>query len=129
LPFELLNIDIITSNDVYGESLKTVLSQIPRLKVNLVCRNWNDAATQIAKKTVNVVLLDNAVCEDDPGRFVNQIHILSPKTKILMLLDHMEECWYAQAIKSGADDAILQYADKDVLKEHIRGLVIKEAVH
>jgi DNA-binding NarL/FixJ family response regulator len=114
-----LNIAIITSNDVYGESLKTVLNQIPRFKVTLVCRNWNDAATQIARKTVDIVLLDSAVCKDDPGRFVKQIQMLSPKTKILMLLDHMEECWYTQAIKSGADDAIPQYADKKILEEHI----------
>ena len=115
-----MNIAIITSNDVYGESLKTVLNQIPRFSVTVVCRNWNEAAAQITGKKINVVLLDSSMCEDDPGEFVKQIHLLSPRAKILMLLDHTEECWYTQAIKSGADDAVPQYADKDALEEHIR---------
>ena len=71
---------------------------------------------------IDVVLLNSAVCEDDPGGFMMQIRVLSPKARILMLLDHNEECWRVQAMKSGADDAIPQYADKDVLRKHIRGL-------
>ena len=117
-----MNIAIITSNDLYRESLKTVLNQIPRFSVTVVCRNWNEAAAQITGKKINVVLLDSAGCENDPGGFVKQIHKLSPSAKILMLLDHTEECWYTQAIKSGADDAIPQHADKNVLEEHMRRL-------
>jgi DNA-binding NarL/FixJ family response regulator len=123
-----LNIAIITSNDHYRESLKTVLNQIPRFKVTLVCRNRNDAATQIAGKTINVVLLDNAVCEDDSEGFVKQIHMLSPKAKILMLLNHIEECWYTQAMKSGADDAIPKFSGKRVIEQHVRSIMEKNTL-
>ena len=117
-----MNLAIITSNDIYRESLKTALSQIPRFKVRLECRNCSDAIMQIAGRSIDVVLINSAECEDDPGGFVKQIHKLSPSAKILMLLDHSEECWYTQAIKSGADDAIPQHADKNVLEEHMRRL-------
>jgi DNA-binding NarL/FixJ family response regulator len=117
-----MNLAIITSNDIYRESLKTALSQIPRFKVRLECRNCSDAIMQIAGRSIDVVLINSAECEDDPGGFVKQIHMLSPNSKILMLLDHTETCWYAQAMKIGADDVVLQYADKDILVEHIWGL-------
>ncbi len=120
-----MNIAIITSNDLYRESLKTALSQIPRFKVRLECSDCGDMLQQIAGLKIDIVLLNSPVCEDHPGGFVQQIHLLSPGTKILMLLDHNEECWRIQAIRNGADDAIPQYADKHALEGHIRRLIVK----
>ncbi len=114
-----MNLAIITSNDIYRESLKTALNQITRFKVRLECHNCSETLQQIAGRKIDVVLLTSADCGDDLGRTLKRLHQLVPGVKILMLLDHPEECWRTQAISSGADDAIPQYADKDALEEHI----------
>jgi len=114
-----VNIAVIAPNDLYLESLKTALSQISGFSVALECRNWCDTIVQIAGKQIDVILINSAICENDPGGFVKQIRFFSPGAKILMLLDRNEECWRDQAIECGADDVLPQYADKKTLEKHI----------
>ena len=123
-----MNIAIVENNDLYRESLTTALSQIPQFRVRFECRDCSDALAQIARRAVDVILVNSAVCKEGLSEFVKKIHLLSPGTKILMLLDHTEECWYTQAIRCGADDAIPRHSAKNVLEELLRGLTNKREV-
>jgi DNA-binding NarL/FixJ family response regulator len=113
-----VNIAIIDQNEIYRESLKTLLEQIEGFRVVLVSGDFN-CSFNLLNNPVEVMLIDNSIgkqkCDELIGRALSQGNSI----KTLMLAMYRDEL----ILDYGNIDVILKNSGKKEFEGRIRELI------
>jgi len=121
-----MDIAIIEKNNVYRESLKTVLNQINDFKVVLNCSECPEFYQILNLINFNVLLLDYNIGKDKCLESIRKIKQINPEIKIIVLTDFLQTCYYKQFINSGADAVIYKNSSKMSMETQIRNIANKK---
>lgn len=111
-----MNIAIIENNNLYRESLKTALNQIVDFKVVFDTDNINSFFQIIQSYDFQIILLDFNFYQND---IITKIQILFPDTKILILSNFSEKCFFENSLF----DYIPKCSNKSFFAQKIRKLL------
>lgn len=123
-----INLAIVEENQLYRESLRSVLSQIADFHI-VRDEDTVDNFVQIpANQLIDLVLLSVDVENAHGYDALKQIRRLFPQLNILVLLDYPETCYYEHAMTEGANDAIPKFSGKRVIEQHVRSIMEKSTL-
>jgi len=113
----VVNIIIIEQNNIFRESLKTVLNQIPDFKVVFDGDNIKSFFQNINLYNFQIILLDFNIFQNE-NTF--QIKELLPDKKILILSNYSENSYFDKQANNISKDLIPKSSSKSTLEQKIR---------
>jgi len=115
-----MNIAIIENNNLYRDSLKTALNQIDDFKVVFDTDNINTFLKIINIYDFQIVLLDFNFFQTEN---IKKILQLFPETKILILSNYTESCFFDNITNNNSLDFIPKCSNKNLFEQKIRKLL------
>ncbi len=122
-----MNIAIIEKNELYRESLKTVLNQIDDFNVVCDCDNFDPLFH--LKNKIELVLIDYNVIEGKRSQNIQQIIKIFSDIKIIVITDYGEISNFDDLRNKSVTDVIYKSANKKVFETIIRCAFSNNAVH
>jgi len=86
----IIHIAIIDQNEIYRESLKTLLEQIEGFRVVLVSGDFN-CSFNLLNNPVEVLLIDNSICNQKSDELIFKVSSKRKSIKVLALAMYNEE--------------------------------------
>lgn len=96
-----ISIIIADDHDIIREGIKNILHGHPEYAVVAEARDGAEAAEMVKKHKPDILLLDITMPKVSGLEAIEQVHYLSPKTKILMITVHKTHIYILKAIESG----------------------------
>lgn len=113
-----IQIKILSKNEIFGESIKTALNQIPDFHAEYI----KDYRNNIFFGN-NIFFLDISFGNKRCKEIVKDIKDNFPKTKIIIISNHKDRIFYNNLLEAGADDIIYSNSNKNEYKSKIINLL------
>ena len=106
---------IADDHDLIREGIKTILRSRPDYRVAGEAVDGEDVVTQVKQLKPDIVLLDITMPKRSGLDLIEQVHRLSPHTKIIIISVHRSHLYITKALKSG----VKGYLHKDNATEDL----------
>ena len=113
----MINIAIIENNNIYRESLKTALNQIDGFMVVFNTDNISLVFDFIEEYNFQIILLDLFCYQAESVKKILQLY---PNTKILILSNYIETCFFDLKSNDMSFDFISKCSNKNLFEYKIR---------
>jgi DNA-binding NarL/FixJ family response regulator len=112
-----IKVSIIDQNEIFRESLKMLLAQIPGFDVAIL-PDANNYTKSLVEESHEVLLLDDSMGQDRCRAIISELHSQNKSLKIIILtLDHQSpEPDYGETV------IMLKYSGKKVFEHMIKSL-------
>jgi len=118
-PESLVRVLIVDDSAMMRESLDTILSTSPKIKVVGQASSGEEALTLTSRLLPDVVLMDVNMPEMDGLVATRRLKQGSPECEVLMLTSHAEQNYLREALRSGASGYVLKDSDQQGLIEAV----------
>lgn len=110
-----IEIFLVDDHQVLREGLKAMLNAHPHLKVVGEAKNGREALTGIADLHPQIVVMDLSMPELNGVQATQQLKILNPAVKILILTQHDDPSYLRQVLEAGASGYVLKESAAETL--------------
>lgn len=109
------SIIIADDHDIIRQGIKNILSDQPEYEVVAEARDGEEAVTAVQKHKPEILLLDISMPKISGLDAIEQIHYLSPQTKILIISVHKNNAYIMKAFEQG----VVGYLQKESAGEEL----------
>ena len=116
---------IIDDHPLFSRGLAQLIETQDSFKVSGMAKNRNEALELLGKVTPDLAIVDLNLGQEDGLELIQDIVIIHPKTKILVLSMHDERFYAERALKAGAKGYIMKEEAEtqviDAIKTVVKG--------
>ena len=124
-----MNIAIVEKNNIYLESLKTVLNQIDDFNVVYDSNNLQGVAQHLNAEKVDIILLDYDIAKENFSQISEYVLRLYTDIKIIIISKYSEICYYESLISNVITVTISQNAGKKEFEKIIKNVFNNKDKH
>jgi len=101
-----ISLIIVDDHDIIHSGIKSILKEDLNYKVAAEAKTAEEALTKVEKLKPEILLLDISMPKKSGLDIIEQIHRISPKTKILIITVHKANAYLMNALSAGVNGYI-----------------------
>ena len=126
---DIITVIIADDHEIFRKGLRTVLNEIPFIKVVAEASNGQDLLNVMKSNPADVVLLDIRMPVMDGIEAATKISGKYPETRIIALTMHEEIGYFNKMIEAGATGFLLKKTNREQLEKAIMAVCNNETYY
>ncbi len=123
---EIIGIIIADDHVIFRKGLRTVLNEIPFIKVIAEASDGADLLNILKKNTADIILMDINMPRMDGIEATQKVLDKYPETEVIALTMHEEISYFNKMIEAGAKGFLLKKTNKEQLEAAIKAVFYGE---
>lgn len=127
-PPDLISVLVVDDHPVFAQSLRAALETVDTMRVVGVAHSAEDALQEAARSQPGVILLDYRLPDAGGGRLIEQLQVVAPGTRVVVLTASADDHTLIDAIESGCASFLTKDQTLEDVVMAVQSAAIGEAV-